>query len=75
MAFSVWTNIDTLVALNNFEKSSNALDKSSKLISTGLKISDSKDDASNFSIAQGIRGEIKALDAIIRGFNRANVVE
>ena len=45
MAFSVWTNIDTLVALNNFEKSSNALDKSSKLISTGLKISDSKDDA------------------------------
>ncbi len=71
MAFSVWTNIDTLVALNNFEKSSNALDKSSKLISTGLKISDSKDDASNFSIAQGIRGEIKALDAIIRGLNNA----
>ena len=53
------------------EKSSNALDKSSKLISTGLKISDSKDDASNFSIAQGIRGEIKALDAIIRGLNNA----
>ncbi|MBT5911736.1 MAG: flagellin [Rhodospirillaceae bacterium] len=71
MAFSVWTNIDTLVALNNFEKSSNTLDKSSKLISTGLKISDSKDDASNFSIAQGIRGEIKALDAIIRGLNNA----
>tara|TARA_B100000497_G_C7657526_1_gene395842 strand:- start:366 stop:1217 length:852 start_codon:yes stop_codon:yes gene_type:complete len=71
MAFSVWTNIDTLVALNNFEKSSNVLDKSSKLISTGLKISDSKDDASNFSIAQGIRGEIKALDAIIRGLNNA----
>ena len=71
MAFSVWTNIDTLVALNNFEKSSNVLDKSSKKISTGLKISDSKDDASNFSIAQGIRGEIKALDAIIRGLNNA----
>ena len=71
MAFSVWTNIDTLLALNNFEKSSNVLDKSSKLISTGLKISDSKDDASNFSIAQGIRGEIKALDAIIRGLNNA----
>tara|TARA_Y100000385_G_C12976261_1_gene586310 strand:+ start:246 stop:1097 length:852 start_codon:yes stop_codon:yes gene_type:complete len=71
MAFSVWTNIDTLLALNNFEKSSNALDKSSKKISTGLKISDSKDDASNFSIAQGIRGEIKALDAIIRGLNNA----
>ena len=36
-----------------------------------MKISDSKDDASNFSIAQGIRGEIKALDAIIRGLNNA----
>ena len=62
--------LETIKNLRN-SKSSNTLDKSSKLISTGLKISDSKDDASNFSIAQGIRGEIKALDAIIRGLNNA----
>ena len=36
-----------------------------------MKVSDSKDDASNFSVAQGIRGEIKAVDAIIRGLNNA----
>ena len=30
-----------------------------------------KDDSSNFSIAQGIRGEVKSIDAVIRGINNA----
>ena len=39
------------------------LDNVSKVISTGLNISSSEDDSSNFSIAQGIRGEVKSIDA------------
>ena len=71
MAFSIQTNISSLIALTNFEKASAELDNVSKVISTGLNISSSEDDSSNFSIAQGIRGEVKSIDAVIRGINNA----
>ena len=71
MAFSIQTNISALIALTNFEKASAELDNVSKVISTGLNISSSEDDSSNFSIAQGIRGEVKSIDAVIRGINNA----
>ena len=58
MAFSIQTNISALIALTNFEKASAELDNVSKVISTGLNITSSEDDSSNFSIAQGIRGEV-----------------
>ena len=71
MAFSIQTNSSSLIALTNFEKASAELDDVSKVISTGLNISSSEDDSSNFSIAQGIRGEVKSIDAVIRGINNA----
>ena len=71
MAFSIQTNISALIALTNFEKASAELDNVSKVISTGLNITSSEDDSSNFSIAQGIRGEVKSIDAVIRGINNA----
>ena len=71
MAFSIQTNNSSLIALTNFEKASAELDDVSKVISTGLNISSSEDDSSNFSIAQGTRGEVKSIDAVIRGINNA----
>ena len=71
MAFSIQTNISSLIALTNFSKASTELDNISEVISTGLNISSSKDDSSNFSIAQGIRGEVKSIDAVTRGINNA----
>ena len=71
MAFSIQTNNSSLIALTNFEKASAELDDVSKVMSTGLNISSSEDDSSNFSIAQGIRGEVKSIDAVIRGINNA----
>ena len=71
MAFSIQTNISSLIALTNLEKASAELDNVSKVISTGLNISSSEDDSSNFSIAQGIRGEVKSIDAVVRGINNA----
>ena len=71
MAFSIQTNISSLIALTNFGKASTELDNISEVISTGLNIASSKDDPSNFSTAQGIRGEVKSIDAVIRGINNA----
>ena len=71
MAFSIQTNNSSLIALTNFAKASAELDDVSKVISTGFNISSSEDDSSNFSIAQGIRGEVKSIDAVIRGINNA----
>ena len=51
MTFSIQTNNSSLIALTNFEKASAELDDVSKVISTGLNISSSEDDSSNFSIA------------------------
>ena len=47
------------------------LDNVSKVISTGLNISSSEDNSSNFSTAPGVRGEVKSIDAVIRGINNA----
>ena len=71
MAFSSQTNINSLIAFTNFEKASAELDDVSKVMSTGLNISSSEDDSSNLSIAQGIRGEVKSIDVVIRGINNA----
>ena len=71
MAFSIQTNNSSLIALTNFENASAELDDVSKVISTGLNISSSEDDSSNLSIAQGIREEVKSIDAVIRGINNA----
>ena len=54
MAFSIQTNNSSLIALTNFEKASAELDDVSKVISTGLNISSSEDNSSNFSIARGL---------------------
>ena len=54
MAFSSQTNNSSLIALTNFEKASAKLDDVSKVISTGLNISSSEDDSSNFSLARGL---------------------
>jgi len=43
-------------------------------ISTGLKVGSALDDASNFAIAQGIRAELKATDAVMQGLGSTSGV-
>ena len=62
---------EAFVALRNLERTNSALAKSQQRISTGLKVSSARDDASNFAIAQGIRGDVKALGAITQGLNNS----
>jgi len=68
---SIKTNPGVFVALRTLNSVNRNLDVSQNRVSTGLKISGALDDASNFSIAQGIRGELKAIGAVTQGLNNA----
>ena len=61
---SVNTNVGAMVALRNLTLTNGALDQTQDRVSTGYKVIGPKDDASNFSIAQGLRGDLKAFDAV-----------
>jgi len=68
---SILTNPEALVALRNLERTNKSLADTQNRVSTGLKVTGAIDDASNFAIAQGIRGDIRALGAVTQGLNNA----
>ena len=68
---SINTNPGVFVALRTLNSVNRDLDVTQNRVSTGLKVSGALDDASNFSIAQGIRGELKAIGAVTQGLNNA----
>ena len=61
---SINTNVGALIALRNLNLTNIELEKAQDRISTGYKVIGPKDDASNFSIAQGLRADLKAFDAV-----------
>lgn len=68
---SINTNPGVFVALRTLNSVNRNLDTTQNRVSTGLKVGGALDDASNFAIAQGIRGELKALGAVTQGLNNA----
>lgn len=68
---SINTNVGSFVALRNLNTVNKKLDITQNRVSTGLKVAGALDDASNFSIAQGIRGELRAIGAVTQGLNNA----
>ena len=71
---SINTNPSIFAALRTLNSVNRSLDVTQNRVSTGLKVAGALDDASNFSIAQGIRGELKALNAVTQGLNNAKGV-
>lgn len=71
---SVFTNPSAFTALRSLNKINARLDKTQGRVSTGLKVASSLDDASAFAVAQGIRGEIRALDSVRQGLNNSKAV-
>jgi flagellin len=69
--FSVNTNIAALISLRHGAAADRKLDLVRDRVSTGLNVIGAKDDASTFSIAQGVRGDIKAWSAIEQGLSGA----
>jgi len=64
---SINTNIGAFVALQNLNSVNSRLDVVQNRVSTGLKVNNAVDDASSFAIAQGVRGNLKAFEAVSQG--------
>jgi flagellin len=64
MSNSINTNIGAMVALASLRTTQAALSVASKQVQTGYRVSDAQDDASTFSVAQGIRGNLQAFQAV-----------
>ena len=71
MSNSIITNQEAFVALRNLERTNEKLSRTQERLSTGLKVTSATDDASNFAIAQGVRGDVRALSAITQGLNNS----
>ena len=70
-ANSVRTNMSSMVALQNLNQTSRQLEMTQNRINTGLKVAGAKDNGASYNIAQQLRSEHSAYDAIREGLNRA----
>ena len=70
---SINTNIGALVALRNLNTTNAALDRTQDRVSTGLRVTGPKEDGSTFSIAQGLRGDLKAFDAVQQSLSSGQI--
>ena len=64
MSNSINTNVGAMVALSSLRTTQSALNVASKQVQTGYRVADAADDASTFSVAQGIRGNLQAFQAV-----------
>jgi flagellin len=62
--FSINTDVASAIALANLRDSSFNLDQTQNRISTGLKVENPVDEASDFAIAQGIRTDLQGQLAV-----------
>jgi len=60
MGNSVNTNAGALTALSSLRVNNTALSVTSRQVQTGYRVADANDDAAIFSVAQGVRGNVKA---------------
>lgn len=74
MALSVNTNVASLTAQNNLNRSSNALNKSIERLSSGLKINRGADGPSALVISEKNRAQIAGLNTAIDNASKATAV-
>jgi len=75
MVVTLNTNQSAMIALQNLALSNSQLDKVQKRISTGLNVSDALDNAGVFAVAQRMRADVKAYDAVSQSVSRGtNIV-
>ena len=61
---SVNTNVGAMIALQNLNSTNNTLNNVQNRVNTGLKVASAKDNGAIWAIAQGMRGESSALNAV-----------
>lgn len=62
MSMVLKNNMAAMCAMNELNRSTNRLGKSLKKVSTGSKINSAADDASGYSIGEGMKKQIRALE-------------
>ncbi|SLN77141.1 flagellin [Oceanibacterium hippocampi] len=61
---SVNTNVGAMIALQNLNKTNNALEMTQNRINTGFKVSTAKDNGAVFAIAQTMRSEVAGIRSV-----------
>ena len=61
---SIHTNSSALIALQGLNKINASLAAVTKRVNTGYKVNDAIDDGAAFAVAQGLRADIKGIDAV-----------
>lgn len=69
MALPVNSNISSLNAQRNLQKSTLAQSKSLERLSSGLRINRAGDDAAGLAISEGLRSQIRGLNQAVRNSN------
>jgi flagellin len=64
MSNSINTNLSAMVALGSLRTAGSMLATASKQVQTGYRVADAMDDSSTFTVAQGIRGNLQAFQAV-----------
>lgn len=67
---SVNTNYGAMIALQNLNKTTSDLEDAQNRINTGLKIAGPKDNGAVWAIAQSMRMDVMALNAVTQSLNR-----
>lgn len=71
MSMSVNTNVTAMLALQNLNATSRMLDDTQMRINTGLKVNGAEDNAAIYAIAQNMRADVSALNAVSQSVSRA----
>ena len=71
MTYSINTNSDALVALQNLSSTQSQLAMTQNIISTGKTINTAQDNGAIWSIANTMQGRVSSLDAVKDSLNRA----
>ncbi len=69
MPQTINTNMFSLNAQRNLDKSQGAMGKAIQRLSSGLRINSAKDDAAGLAVAEGITSKIRGLDVAARNSN------
>ncbi len=64
---SINTNVAAMAAVRSLAGVSNAMTNTQTRIETGLRVNKANDDAAVFAISQGMRGDLKGLEAVRDG--------
>ena len=74
MGMSVNTNVGAMAALQALNETSKGLSVVQSRINSGLNVASTKDDSADFTIAQGLRGDLGGLKAVSSSLSRAKSV-